>query len=554
MMAGTRTLSLEDTFLEPQIIEPPPTRHALFILLLALTAMLQLGTTNWGDLYDGLEGQFAGGAREMLNSHQWLIPTNDGLPCLESPPLAYWLIAFSYKIFGVTAMAARLPIGVAMIVSIALTFLIGERLGGYWRGFSAGMMHLCFAGSFLLGRGVTAEPMFGALLAGAIYCAVCGYQRRQFRHAWFTGVWLCLTLACLTKGLVAVLYFAGICLLAAIFFREARLRFRPLFHWTYLLLFLALVSPWYVWIERIFPGCFVEAFVSPNQGLSRFQFLLFHFIWLFPASILILPGLMFAFRKVFRSQEITFADALPLVWMVVGFLPLLAPTHQSAYASISMWSGFALWSALIWERTPRGLQAAGLGLLILSAAILVGFVFQAKVTTWSPIRPLVGIVAGSIAIFAIAALYATIRQRSETALLLVLVAMVPVGLCLAEGASRLASSFSLASASRFLNLHLTDNGQVFFEGDIHRASSLTFYLNQKFFLVSHAPNTYGARQSLPEYVSEGAVLDGWRTSSAIYLIVDQTRLSYWQDLIVSRTHIFHQVTSCGQYAVLSNQM
>ena len=97
MVAGARTLTLEETFLDPQIIEPPPTRHALFILLLALTAMLQLGPANWGDLYDGLEGQFAGGAREMLNSHQWLVPTIDGVPCLETPPLAYWLIAFSYK-------------------------------------------------------------------------------------------------------------------------------------------------------------------------------------------------------------------------------------------------------------------------------------------------------------------------------------------------------------------------------------------------------------------------------------------------------------------------
>src|SRR5262249_30409315 len=156
---------------------------------LALAAMLQLGTANWGDLYDGLEGQFAGGAREMLNAHQWLVPTNDGVPRLETPPLAYWLIAFSYKIFGVTPMAARLPVGVAMVVSIALTFLIGERLAGYWRGFSAGLIHLCFSGSFLLGRGVTAEPIFSALMAGAIYCAVCGFQRRQFRHAWFAGVW-----------------------------------------------------------------------------------------------------------------------------------------------------------------------------------------------------------------------------------------------------------------------------------------------------------------------------------------------------------------------------
>src|SRR6266478_2134639 len=123
MVAGTRTFTLEDTFLEPQVLNPPPARHAFFISLLALAAILHLATAGWGDLYDGVEGQFAGGAREMLATQQWLVPTNDGVPRLQTPPLVYWLIVLSCKIFGVTAMSARLPIAIAMIASIALTFL-----------------------------------------------------------------------------------------------------------------------------------------------------------------------------------------------------------------------------------------------------------------------------------------------------------------------------------------------------------------------------------------------------------------------------------------------
>ncbi len=64
MVAGARTFSLEDTFLEPQILNPPPTRHALLVVLLTLAAVLHLGTAGWGDLYDGVEGQFAGGERD----------------------------------------------------------------------------------------------------------------------------------------------------------------------------------------------------------------------------------------------------------------------------------------------------------------------------------------------------------------------------------------------------------------------------------------------------------------------------------------------------------
>src|ERR1700730_8073146 len=139
MVAGARSFSLEETFLSPQILNPPPTRHALLAFLLALTAVLHIGTAAWGDLYDGAESELAAGARGMLDSKQWLLPTNNGAPLLETPPFAYWTVALSYKTFGVSAAAARLPIALAMLGSVALTFLIGERLARYRRRFGAGL-------------------------------------------------------------------------------------------------------------------------------------------------------------------------------------------------------------------------------------------------------------------------------------------------------------------------------------------------------------------------------------------------------------------------------
>src|SRR5687767_3364126 len=254
MVSGARAFTLEETFLAPQILDPPPTRHALLAFLLVLAAVLHIGTAGWGDLYDGVEGQLAGGAREMLESKQWLVPTNNGVPQLETPPLAYWTLALSSKIFGGTPTAARIPIALAMIGSVAFIFLIGERLAGYWRGFAAGLIHLCSGSAFLLGRMVSPDSFFALFVAGAIYCLVCGYPRRKFRWAWFAGFWFCGSLACLTKGPIAILYLGGICLLLAIFFREARLRFRLLFHWSYLLLFVVITVPWFVWTQNHFPG------------------------------------------------------------------------------------------------------------------------------------------------------------------------------------------------------------------------------------------------------------------------------------------------------------
>ncbi|HEY8835741.1 MAG TPA: glycosyltransferase family 39 protein, partial [Chthoniobacterales bacterium] len=369
MVAGARTFTLEDTFLAPQILHPPPTRHALLAFLLALAAVLHIGTAAWGDLYDGDEGQLAGGAREMLDSHQWLLPTNDGAPLLQTPPLAYWAIALSLKVFGVSPATARLPIALAMIASVALTFLIGERLAGYWRGFAAGLIYLCSAGAFLPGRMVTPDAIFSLFLSAAIYCLVRGYQHQKFRRAWFVGFWLAAGLASLTKGPAALICLAIICGLLAIFFREARLRFRPLLHWTNILLFVLLVAPWFVWAQRHFPE-FVSHFPiwRDEAGWSRWRFLLLHVAWWFPAVFLILPGLIVAPRKIFRPNEIAFADVLPLAWIAAGLLSTI--WAHNAFSSLVAAPGFALFAAVAWERTSRPLRFAGVILaLIVGAAV-----------------------------------------------------------------------------------------------------------------------------------------------------------------------------------------
>src|SRR2546423_10846334 len=103
MTAGTQTLSLEETLLEPPALPAPPTRHVLFVILIALTALLHVATIGTGDLYSQTEGQYAGAAREMVTNHHWLLPTNDGIPRLQKPPLLYWLITVSFKIFGINA-------------------------------------------------------------------------------------------------------------------------------------------------------------------------------------------------------------------------------------------------------------------------------------------------------------------------------------------------------------------------------------------------------------------------------------------------------------------
>src|SRR5947208_15224872 len=206
MTASAGTLSIEETLLNPPALPPPPTRHALLVIVIVLAALLHIVTIGTGDLYSETEGQYAGAAREMVASHNWLLPTNNGIPRLQKPPLLYWLIIASYKILGVNEAAARLPVALAVVATVALIFLIGEKLSDYWRGFIAGLIYLSFCGTFLLGRIVMPEPLVTAFMTGAMFCGLCGYERRRYRRLWFGVVWIVVALASLKQGVLAFFY------------------------------------------------------------------------------------------------------------------------------------------------------------------------------------------------------------------------------------------------------------------------------------------------------------------------------------------------------------
>ena len=250
---------------------------------------------------------------------------------------------------------------------------------------------------------------------------------------------------------------------------------------------------------------------------------------------------------------------------------------------MSMWSAFALWAAMAWDRTPQSVRAVGaiavgvVGLILAGGAMFVTRAARAlngnwgvmdarwtawralhdmPVSAWLALRPMLMITAVSLVFFSIIALYFIFKQRGKLAAVSLAASMIPAGLSMVVGVAKTSPYFSLADVARYLNPRLGTGGHAVFEGPLDDSSSLIFYLNRKFFFVNQ-----NARKEAPIgapatdiFLNEQAVLDKWGQADAVYLIVEQSRADYWKERVTSRFHVYHQVTTSGTYVVLSNQL
>src|ERR1700752_789435 len=76
------------------------------------------------------EPRYAWIARDMAETGDFITPRLYGQPWFEKPPLYYWGAAISFKLFGVSEFAARLPSAIAAAMgTLALAWLAGRVYG-----------------------------------------------------------------------------------------------------------------------------------------------------------------------------------------------------------------------------------------------------------------------------------------------------------------------------------------------------------------------------------------------------------------------------------------
>jgi 4-amino-4-deoxy-L-arabinose transferase-like glycosyltransferase len=232
----------------------------------------------------------------MAETGDWVTPRLYGKPWFEKPPLFYWGAAISFKLFGVSEAAARLPSAIsALLATLALAWLALRFYGAETARWLLLLLPTT-VGMIGFSHAAATDMPFSGMLTIAMVCAavVLGLTRDENSPILPRTPWLALILfgfflglAVLAKGPAAIILSGGAVFFWALFTKRWRDAFR-LFHPAAIAAFCLTALPWYILCARRNPDFFRIFIIEHN--LKRFLTPEFQHIqpfWFYGAVLLI---------------------------------------------------------------------------------------------------------------------------------------------------------------------------------------------------------------------------------------------------------------------------
>ncbi|HTV86155.1 MAG TPA: glycosyltransferase family 39 protein [Dyella sp.] len=213
--------------------------------LILLGLLLGFSFQGTRGLWSPDEGRYVDAALEMIDSGNYIAPAySPDEVNFSKPPTTYWILAASFKVFGRTTWAARIPYAIAFVLTLLTLYGVGRVLLPD-RPWLPGLIYGCAAFPLLASNVVSTDAFLtlceGVAMWGFISAAFAADARILKRYVLL--FWLGLGAAFLTKGPPGLLP-----LLAIIPFlvqRDGWRGLKPYFTLPGILLFLLIGLSWY---------------------------------------------------------------------------------------------------------------------------------------------------------------------------------------------------------------------------------------------------------------------------------------------------------------------
>jgi 4-amino-4-deoxy-L-arabinose transferase-like glycosyltransferase len=283
----------------------------LWVLLYASFSMVR------PPLLDGDDALSAEIAREMITANRWITPLANGIRYAHHPPLLYWSIAASFRIFGVSDWAARLPVALATLFLFIATFSLGRRLfHSPTAAFYAALALITSYGVFLFGHLLLRDVFLCLWTTLAVNCFWRSLSQQKHRLGTALGFAACCALGVLTQGFAGVVF----PLVIVAIYLQARRNLGHFARWypiPAILLFVAMVLPWPVASKIASGHARLESLMPPFTGgrVPLLVFWLLLLLWIVPWCVFSIRALRIASspNPEYRRQ----ARLLCLIWIAV---------------------------------------------------------------------------------------------------------------------------------------------------------------------------------------------------------------------------------------------
>jgi 4-amino-4-deoxy-L-arabinose transferase-like glycosyltransferase len=259
----SRPRTLRERFWHPALALEAFTLIAVTVFLFFYGLVPIFGGAGLG-LVGADEPRYAQVAREMLARHDYVTPMLYGKPWLEKPALYYWRAMFAFREFGVHDWSARLPSASFAFTLVALIYLHMRRFrpGGQ---LDAALITASCAGILSFARGASTDMQLAAPLGIGMLGWYAWYETDS--KFWLFDLYFFVGAATLAKGPVAP-FLALVIILAFAALRREWTILRRTFWWPGTILYLAMVLPWFIAVQRRNPN-FLRVFFF-EHNLERF--------------------------------------------------------------------------------------------------------------------------------------------------------------------------------------------------------------------------------------------------------------------------------------------
>ena len=203
----------------------------LFYLLLFILAL----AVNFAGLSNGFitddAALYASIAKNLVHKNEvWELFTYNR-DWLDKPHFPFWMVFCSFKLFGISEWAYRLPALLFFLLGVVYTWLFAKKFYGKETAAIAVLILITALNAILGNTDVRAEPYLMGLIIGSIYHIASLNDRFKFKHLFFGA--LLTAFAIMTKGIFVITAIYG-ALLGQLIFKN---RLKSLFQWKWLLLF-----------------------------------------------------------------------------------------------------------------------------------------------------------------------------------------------------------------------------------------------------------------------------------------------------------------------------